>query len=526
MKPKARFVIALEAGDQEDPKDELTVDETTAAVPEITEIQAADAPTEAPVDAVVEAPVEEKPPAEPTAEPVAEVTPVAEAPAEVPKTLIIPGVDGEPTTIITSDELKIVETTGDEIAEIIDEAQDAVTKSEEIIEDGEKIETAAQALEAFSELIDVLKKRKQFDKTHVAAISLGVEHIYDSVDLLKPGMESMLVSKPSECGQVTIALEDIKEQAKKLMAAVLTALKKAVEVVTEFFKRIFTSHGRLKARAEQLLAVSARLSGAPAEKQVGSADLVRAIGGVRNIPQAQGELTQLVVEAAQRGGEATFKEASTLFENLFSAVMGDKEEAVKAAEEKLATVLKKMVLGSLKERAAMQGVELPDAPQGAALCTSDLLLGGKVIWAHLPIDAGSLTAFNTGVAESNANVSDGAKLQTLNGAQIKAIAEQALEFVKQTEGLQATFKAASALLLSVQQQAGRVSGARTAGEGKPLDFSFIASVMRLSVRLSRGVFQPATAVAFKGHAAALEYAAQSAKAYGKASVSAPQLAAD
>lgn len=185
---------------------------------------------------------------------------------------------------------------------------------------------AAETVEALESLILSLESAVQnggLDKSGAAVLNIGLESMYQRVGLVPtrkaPALESY-GGASSRQGATQLALEGIKEQAKRIWDAIKAAIKKAVDWVMGFWNKFFGAAEKLKKRADALHEKAEKTTGKAKESTFEDERLVKALY-VGTAVKADGTSAEAVVATAKE----LFKERNNSVkagENLLK-IMGD-----------------------------------------------------------------------------------------------------------------------------------------------------------------------------------------------------------
>jgi len=149
--------------------------------------------------------------------------------------------DGNPVTInIDSDSVEITQ---------------SFTEAEEAAEDTEELEEAEEGLEAIYASLEASLEHGGLDPTAAAfahhAVHSYVNRLGMSSNDIMPSLESFGGSS-RRTSATTVSMETIGETLKKIWAAIKAAVEKAINAVTNFFRKLFDGMGRLEKKFNDL----------------------------------------------------------------------------------------------------------------------------------------------------------------------------------------------------------------------------------------------------------------------------------
>lgn len=314
--------------------------------------------------------------------------------------------------IVIGDNAESLETDLIEIAEGEADTAEAEASVDEAVE-------VAEALESISEGLRAAAGAGGLSKEGAHVVGICVDHLYGRVGVRRavamPALESF-GSTSSRVQATTIAYEEIKEQAKALWAKIVAAIEKSIAWLKEKFELFFGTAGKVKARADGLVAKAAAVSGEAKSKEIDNARLFASL-------QASGKVDL----------ESTLKLVEGATNSLF-ATAGDRVKAlaefVDGKEDALVKIFNNMDGGALKDVSSpdQEGFKLPK--EGFKIKRTDELPGGKAVVAIVPADSKSLaedlahSSFGISAYKPNAKAPTEAKLPTLSPAEVGNIAKQ------------------------------------------------------------------------------------------------------
>lgn len=171
--------------------------------------------------------------------------------------------DQQPEELEVGDNAESAETDMIEVAEV---SADIEAGNEEIDQAAEN----AESLDAIADTMEASEENGGLDETAAAIAEVAVEGLYARLGVSRkkamPAMESF-GSQSSRVKATKIAVEGIREVVKNAWASIVKFFEQVQAWVVQFFKKIFDTKTKLKARAEKLAEVAKKLEGTPkAEK--------------------------------------------------------------------------------------------------------------------------------------------------------------------------------------------------------------------------------------------------------------------
>lgn len=201
-----------------------------------------------------------------------------------------------------------------------------VTESEAEGEDQEaQVEDAAEVSEALEEYKVALESAIStggLDRNGGALLHIGLSNLYNRAGISQNHRATISQESfgqtSSKLNATQIALEDIKEQMKKIWDAIVKAVKKVVEWVKEHFNKIFGTAEKLQKRAKALADKVGSITGAPKEKTIENERLVKALhignnpptnlgAGLDSVKAVADEIFGAMGDQLAEGGELAFK---------------------------------------------------------------------------------------------------------------------------------------------------------------------------------------------------------------------------
>lgn len=461
-------------------------------------------------------------------------TVVTEAPAEI---TVVEGEDGEvevqvnvdatggaaeEAPAIAQEELVVIEADGEAVEVEISEAVDVAEDTAELVEEVDDAEEAVVALEALHEVALLAAENGGLDSNGARLLKISTEHIYQHMGLGRavgiPAMESFSVPG-ARISATSIACEEIGDKAKQIWAAIVEGIKKAAAWLAEFFQKILTANGRMKARAEKILAAAAKVNG-NGKGVINNSKLASSLsvnGKLDNVAKNVAAAVDLLDKAVAKG--PTVDGLKTVDERLKQADLKSDFEDTKAA-----------VFGAIKDVVGTTGigavgsagekVGMPAAPEGCKLYGTMPFPGEQYVWAHMPESTEAIANFRTGIAVAAKDFGDKGQIRVQSPAEIKALADAAMKYVSVCEKYKEIQKVVGDLSGTVSRKlAGDVAVRAKDGVGEKL--KGIIPAIKAARALMRGTHQPMSVAVARSVNAGLDLAAASLATYG-AKVEAPK----
>jgi hypothetical protein len=425
------------------------------------------------------------------------------------------------TPSISAEDMVVIETDGEQTEVEIQDAVDVAEDAAELAGECDDAEEAAMVLESFAEIAESAAANGGLDTHSARILKVATEHIYAHMGMGKaigiPAMESFDIPG-ARVSATTIALEDIREQAKKIWVAIVEGFKKTVAWVQEFVMKILSANARIKARAEKLMAATDKMTGAPKSKVVGNGALVKALTIGGRVPSnLAGEVKKAVDFFFNAMGDRTAETISKALSLTRQAMTSKDAEQVEALVfDAVKSVTGKGLQYNNVASSVAARIGIAEAPTGTSISMTPRFPGEQVVWAYIPSSVASIASFRSGVSiDANAgNVPDDAKVNALTPEQIKDVAKVAMSFVDVSE----TYKELQKSLDTFTKGAANfMSMASAAGSNNASDtslFKLVGSSIKAIRHLVKGIHQPAAVVASRVVNASLNLAVESAKQYG------------
>lgn len=277
-----------------------------------------------------------------------------------------------------------------EVAEEVADVNEEMAAQDEVDAQIEEATEIVEALESVAEVMAISAKNGGMDKHSAHAVGVLVQHAYSRVGLEAQAMPSLesFGSTSSRVAATQIAMEDIKEKAKKIWESIIAQIKKAIQWAADMFNKFFGSAEKLERRAKALSAKAAEARGGKAKEgefEAGSTANALAIGG--KVGDVVPEAKRLLAEA-----KSAFNLANTFNDAVKAAVdatnvpveefkLGKKEykgqdfsttEEHKSSNENLVSYASKPMFGnkaliSVSNSKDLSGKDAVDAAAGMAM---------------------------------------------------------------------------------------------------------------------------------------------------------------
>jgi len=402
-----------------------------------------------------------------------------------------------------------------DMLEVADSAEEGAVADEKQEEAAEVVE----ALESMAVSLGLAAKNGGIDAHAADALGVALEHMYSRVGLKSkpmPVLESF-GGTSSRVGATQLAMEGIKEQAKKIWDAIVAAIKSAIAWLGTFYNKIFDAATKLKSRAESLEEKAQAVHGQAKEKTFENANLVKALNVAGKIPTGAALTTDLLATAKSVFGSG--KEILAYAEGFLK--LADKESPQKTFLAEFSLPAASMKNVSVVSNPGSLG--FTDAKEGFAVYRTKELPGGKAVVAYAPtaalsgqaaVDAigaisSEVSAFNPKAVEPTEKV-----LPTLQSNDAVSVAKAVAQLAADCIGFKAAQAEGSAILSKVAAAADKAAkGAEKADEADTAGFG---AMKRVAQRIPKSVAQPA--VAFSKYAigtgkSLLDYVEESLKQY-------------
>jgi len=174
-------------------------------------------------------------------------------------------------------DIPVAEDTVETAAAEVDMAESDVDAADETIADAE---SDLSTLDGIADKLEATEENGGIDAGSAAIVEVAVEHLYQKLGVIRakamPALESFGADS-SRLKATRIAVEDIRENAKKIWDAILRMVEKAKEFITKFFKAIFTATGRIKERALKLKEAASKIQGEASSQTIENAGFAPAL---------------------------------------------------------------------------------------------------------------------------------------------------------------------------------------------------------------------------------------------------------
>lgn len=378
---------------------------------------------------------------------------------------------------------------------------------------------AAAALESIAIVLGESAKNGGMDRYSAACVGVAVDALYKRVGVTKksfPAMESFGQTS-TRIGATKVALEDIKEQLKKIWAAIVAAIEKAIAWVVEFYNKVTDAAAKLGKRAEALKEKAAKVKGEAKEKELENERLAKLLGSSK--------------------GAANSEVISATVKQVESCVNGESaEDSVKGGEAVLASLDNAdHVISTFKSeevaKASGQEVSNPEAEGYEALAKntklqrSDELLGGAamlVVTAKTglagqeAVEAYSHTRYSIGKFAPKKAL-EGKKLPVLATSAVAGLCDQVITLSKSLVKVREEGKKRDEIKKKLLDKAKKLAAAADK-LGDTDDGKNLSAARTLAQTTARMADQPAATIA--GYALSvgkglLDYVEESLKAYSE-----------
>lgn len=422
------------------------------------------------------------------------------------------------TSAISTEDLTVIETDGNQTEVEIQDAVDCAEDTAELVSEIDEAEEAAMTLESFADIAAAAASNGGLDSNGARLLKVATEHIYNHMSLGKavgiPAMESFEIPG-ARASATTIALEDIREQAKKVWQAIVNGIKKAAEWIMEFVKKILSANQRIKARAEKLLAVKDKLLSSPKASKVGNGALVKTLIVGGRVPSNMSAEVKKAVDFFFRTVGSRSVEAMINAVDMIAAAKTT--DNVEKAEKLVFDGMEAVIGGSLQFNnvansiGAKMGVE--EAPEGTSISMSTRFAGEQAVWAYIPKTVKAISSFRSGICMDTTSVSkiaDTAKANTLSPSDIIGVANEALKFVEISKEFEKLMGPINDVTKKIAVVVTSISNTTDTQEAR---LETMIPALRAIRNMVKGLHQPAAVVTARVVNAALNLATESAKQY-------------
>lgn len=213
------------------------------------------------------------------------------------------------------DNAESVETDLAEVTESEAEGDD----QEAQIEDGADV---SEALEEYKVALESAISTGGLDRNGGALLHIGLSNLYNRAGISQNHRATISQESfgqtSSKLNATHIALEDIKEQIKKIWDAIVKAVKKVIDWVKEHFNKIFGTAEKLQKRAKALADKVGSITGTPKEKTIENERLVKALhignnppanlaGGLDAVKETADKIFGIIGDRVAEGGERSLE---------------------------------------------------------------------------------------------------------------------------------------------------------------------------------------------------------------------------
>lgn len=423
-----------------------------------------------------------------------------ETPSDVPAQ---PPVDETPPVVDEPVEIPVAEETPEEAIAQAEMAESDIEQADETIE------TASEDAQALSDIADTIENSEAvggMDSASAAIAQVAVERLMERLSLgghkAIPALEAF-GGDSSRIKSTKLAVENIREQVKNVIQAIIAMVKKAYEFVKNYIKSILVASERMKARAEKLQAALDKVSGSSKQEKI-SGDFVK------SLIIGDGVDAQKALEATSNLLDAGAGLTADMFGSIKPADIVDiinNEDKYKSFEfrgfggEKLEKFSEKDENGFIAYK--IVDTALPGGIQMTIKMKSDAQAGAESFEALVA------TSFDM----VNGEAKDITEAKTLTIEEAKAVVKAAIDQLDKMAGLK---EQADNVEKYLAEMAGEVKKLKADKEdqAKSERIKLGAKVLKSMSSLSVSPFVKSSKLSINTVKAALEYAAQSAKTYG------------
>lgn len=419
----------------------------------------------------------------------------------------------------------------EQIGDDADSAETDLIEATEISADidagNDNIDQAAEDVESLDAIADTMEASEEnggMDETAAAIAEVAVEGLYARLGITRkkamPAMESF-GSTSTRVKATKIAVEGIRDMAKKAWEAILKFFQQVQAWVVEFFKKIFDAKTKLRARADKLGAVAAKLEGEAKEAKFEAGSLAKAlVTGTEVNPDSIAKALVALGKDVASAGELT--KESLAFTSNFTPIVAaiSTEEAFNTAVGKL-TAFKN---DSFKEKAGSGKWYSRKPPEGFAeylLTDSEVKeIGNTVLVAVAPVTPATgkeALAQMKNIKVRLETKSDGkvpTEVKTATPQQIAAICKAVGEAVDSLDQFESFTKEAEKASKELIDTVKRAAGMTKEDKDAAARAKMIQSALVGAVRLMSGVPSLTSKYTITTAKAALDYSEKSAKQYG------------
>jgi hypothetical protein len=197
----------------------------------------------------------------------------------------------------------------DEVADLANSQEEGLTDIAEdeagLAEHDALTDEAVDTAEALESIRDDLKAALEhggLEQGGAAVLRTSLGHLYKRTGLktarVTPALESFgSISRREDATK--IALEEVKEQLKKIWDTIVAAIKKAIEWVKSFWKKLWDNTEPMMKRAEELKAAASKVEGEASEKVIKNSGMAKALHIQGKVPEGA-EGAARMVEVAKK----------------------------------------------------------------------------------------------------------------------------------------------------------------------------------------------------------------------------------
>lgn len=219
-------------------------------------------------------------------------------------------------------DIPVAEDTVETAAAEVDMAESDVDAADEVIADAE---SDLSTLDGIADKLEATEENGGIDAGSAAIVEVAVERLYQKLGVTRakamPALESFGADS-SRLKATRIAVEEIRENAKKVWEAILRMIAKAREFIVAFFKKVFTATGRVKERAEKLKAALEQVKGEASQTEITEASFAPQLANNKKVSYddvsdflATAEESKMVLSLTTMSYKA-LKESKVLVDNV------------------------------------------------------------------------------------------------------------------------------------------------------------------------------------------------------------------
>ena len=372
-----------------------------------------------------------------------------------------------------------------EAVEVVEEVQEVAEQAEEVSGDVAQVEEAEADVAVVEQIEEVLEKAVEsgegISETAAEIAQIAVESMQRRLGIKAAKMPS-LESFGSASSRVTatrVALEGIKDTAKKAWEAIVAFVKSIAEKVVNFFKGMFDITVRLQNRADKLKAKAAANKGTPDGKVDSKAVYTAFRGDKANVKPylntAYGQVGSVIEVPKLINGLVDVVKGAGEGEGALEKAM---EEAFKKGEE-----AGKKMAGAMPKQASAEDVKLAGSELGSSTYAfvSGEMAGGSKIYSEAGLNDGKFHMLTKVITPEEVK-SDKAEMDVLTTSEIEEVCTSVKEIGQSLHKLKDMSGDMKKIVSSVASLAGKyIEGERGAAVRKAItDFSKTASTATTS----------------------------------------------